>query len=105
VFYDVLGGREMELREKLLYLALLSVMTLASGCAPAYHCYSGCRVPCKYCAPSPLPYTQYGGCPCHSNAAQRYLAVPLASPGYPEDDQGVNGEGQSESIAPGLDVN
>jgi hypothetical protein len=64
----------MELRCKLLSLALLIVAIFASGCAPAYHCYSGCRVPCKYCAPSPLPYAPYCGCPCHASVAERYLA-------------------------------
>lgn len=43
------------------------------GCAPAYHWYDGCRVPCKYCAPCPRPYEYYHGCPCHSCAAQPYL--------------------------------
>ncbi len=44
------------------------------GCAPAYHSYSGCRVPCKYCVPAPLPHTHYPGCACHSCAAERHLA-------------------------------
>jgi hypothetical protein len=95
----------MDLCKTLLSLALLFFAILVPGCAPAYHCYSGCRVPCKYCAPSPLPYTEYCGCPCHSKAAERYLAVPLASTGYPEDDQRMNGEGQSESLAPGRKEN
>lgn len=51
------------------------LMTLAAGCAPAYHSYSGCQVDCKYCAPPPLPYTRYDGCVCHSCAASKYLSV------------------------------
>jgi len=49
-------------------------LTLAMGCASAYHCYSGCRVNCRYCPPPPLPYTGYPGCVCHSCAASRYLS-------------------------------
>ena len=48
-------------------------MLASAGCAPAYHWYEGCRVPCKYCTPSPRPYEYYSGCPCHSSAAQPYL--------------------------------
>ena len=44
------------------------------GCASAYHSYSGCRVPCKYCVPAPLPYAQYDERVCHSDAAEPYLA-------------------------------
>jgi len=47
------------------------IMTI--GCAPAYHAYRSNCVPCRYCAPSPLPYEQYCGCRCHSCVAQRYL--------------------------------
>ncbi len=39
------------------------LMTLAAGCAPAYHSYSGCYVDCKY-APPPLPYVNDHGCVC-----------------------------------------
>src|SRR3989304_2967899 len=66
-------GCEVKFSEKLLCLTWPLLATVASGCSPAYHSYSRCRVPCKYGAPSPLPYTQYGGCPCHSKAAERYL--------------------------------
>ncbi len=55
----------------LLFVGLL----LVGGCAPAYHCYSGCRVNCKYCPPRPLAYPSYCGCQCHSCQAQRYLAT------------------------------
>lgn len=48
------------------------LMTLAAGCAPAYHSYSGCYVDCKYCAPPPLPYVHYDDCVCHSCAASKY---------------------------------
>jgi len=44
------------------------------GCASAYHSYSGCSVPCKYCVPAPLPYAQYDERVCHSDAAEPYLA-------------------------------
>jgi len=66
----------MEFRKTLLCLTVAFLVTFASGCAPAYHCYSGCSVPCKYCPPSPLPYTQSGDCSCHSSVAERYLANP-----------------------------
>ena len=68
----------MGIRSALLCVALPLFATWVSGCAPAYHCYSGCRIPCKYCPPPPLPYPHYGGCLCHSHPAERYLAVPLA---------------------------
>ncbi len=51
-------------------------MTLAAGCAPAYHSYSDCYVDCQYCAPPPLPYTHYDDCVCHSCAAEKYLSLP-----------------------------
>jgi hypothetical protein len=53
---------------------LLGPLTLvvAAGCSAAYHDYSECRVPCKYCPPPPLPYMQYD-CACHSCAASQYL--------------------------------
>ena len=57
----------------------LLAIPLVAGCAPAYDDYSGCRVNCRYCAPPPLPYTQFQDCVCHSCAAARYLAVqPIA---------------------------
>ena len=37
--------------------------------------YSGCQVDCKYCAPTPLPYTHYSGCMCHSCAVSKHLHV------------------------------
>ena len=52
------------------------LMAVVSGCAPAYHSYSGCYVDCKYCAPPPLPYVHYEGCVCHSCAAAKYLTLP-----------------------------
>ena len=53
--------------------------TLAAGCAPAYHNYSGCYVDCHYCPPPPLPYAQYNECVCHSCPVQPYLhAVAVA---------------------------
>lgn len=54
-------------------IAVVAIVVLA-GCAPAYHCYDDCCVPCQYCPPAPLPYTGYCDCQCHSKAAQPYLA-------------------------------
>ncbi len=65
-------------RKRLAALAPL-LMTLAAGCAPAYRCYSDCRVPCKYCASPPLPYTQYDGCVCHSCVSAKYLNAPSST--------------------------
>jgi hypothetical protein len=50
-------------------------MTLAMGCAPAYHSYSGCYVNCHYCPPPPVAYTCYEASVCHSCVAQPYLHV------------------------------
>jgi hypothetical protein len=75
---------------------LLTALFAVVGCAPAYHWYEGCRVPCKYCAPCPLPYPTYEGCPCHSHAAEPYLAVastPLVNPLEPLDDADTGEEG------------
>ena len=60
-------------------LALVAILA-ATGCAPAYHCYDECRIPCTYCAPCPLPFQNYGGCPCHSRAAEPYLVTSSVSP-------------------------
>ena len=56
-----------------LRLLVLLLMLLMGGCAPAYHCYPGCRVNCKYCPPCPLSHRPYDGCVCHSCAASKYL--------------------------------
>jgi len=57
--------------------ALLATTLLATalltGCAPAYHSYSGCCIDCHYCPALPLPYAQYNECVCHPCAAQPYL--------------------------------
>jgi hypothetical protein len=50
------------------------LLLLCAGCAPSHQRYYGCHVPCKYCAPAPLPYTEYHGGPCHSCAAAKYLS-------------------------------
>lgn len=63
----------MEIRSTLLFVMLSLVAAFASGCAPGYHRYSGCRVPCKYCVPSPLPYPHYDGCKCHSRPADEFF--------------------------------
>lgn len=59
-------------RLALFCVALALITATGSGCATAYRCYPGCRVPCKYCAPRPLPYSSYFDCACHSTAAERY---------------------------------
>lgn len=56
-------------------------MVIASGCAPAYHDYSGCHVNCTYGPPPPLPYACYPDCVCHSCAASNYLSVSLPATG------------------------
>lgn len=56
-------------------LAMMLAMTLAAGCAPAYHGHCGCCVDCHYCAPPPLPYTHYAGCACHCCAVSRYRSL------------------------------
>lgn len=71
----------------LAYLVTSLLMTLAAGCAPAYHSYSGCCVDCKYCAPPPLPYTHYEGCVCHSCAASKYLTAQSTAVDPVEDGQ------------------
>ena len=50
-------------------------MLLIAGCAPAYYDYSDCYIDCKYCVPSPLPYTQYEGRTCHACVASPYLSL------------------------------
>ena len=54
------------------------LLALTAGCAPAYHCYRGCRIDCNYCAPPPLPYAAYDECVCHSDAVARHLQGPEA---------------------------
>lgn len=61
-------------------------ITSAVGCASAYNSYSDCGVPCQYCEPASLPYTQYDECLCHSQPASRYLATTayaVSSPAIP----------------------
>jgi hypothetical protein len=52
----------------------IAVIASALGCAAGYHDYPECRVNCRYCAPSPLPYAHYSECVCHSCAASKYLS-------------------------------
>lgn len=66
-------------RNRLLRLLAPLQITAALGCAPAYHCYSGCYVNCKYCPPPPLPYSSYSDCACHSRPAEPYLHVETAA--------------------------
>lgn len=58
-------------------LGLLS-LSCVMGCASAYHSYSDCQVPCRYCPLPPLPYVSYPACACHSNAAMQHLSVPVS---------------------------
>lgn len=76
-------------------LALL-VLPLATGCASAYHSYSGCQIPCQYYAPPPLPYPYFGQCVCHSHVASKYLSMPQAT-----GDFGIPSESDSESTHDG----
>ena len=66
------------------------LVTLAAGCAPAYRCYSGCCVNCRYCPPPPLAYAHYDGCVCHSCAASRIVTTP--SPTIPPENEGGPGD-------------
>ncbi len=67
----------MRMTNSKVFLRVLAPMVLAliGGCASAYHSYSECCIPCQYCPPPPLPYTQYSECVCHSCAASKYLAI------------------------------
>lgn len=69
----------MKVGRILFCMGLVFLATLAFGCAPAYHRYSRGCVPCKYCAPPPLPYSPYG-CACHSQQAEPYLGASPESP-------------------------
>jgi len=53
----------------------VGLMIATSGCAPAYHDYSGCSIDCRYCPLPPLPYKHYKECVCHSCAASQHLAI------------------------------
>lgn len=70
----------MKTATKTLCLIATVIAIAAVGCAPAYHCYSGCYVDCKYCPPPPLPYAHYNECVCHSCAAQPYLHAVAVAP-------------------------
>lgn len=47
----------------------LACLVLVSGCAPAYHRYAEGCVECRYCPPSPLPYSHYHVCDCRVHLA------------------------------------
>ncbi len=78
--------------QKSTFIALCGslLLSLCAGCT-THQRYYGCHVPCKYCAPPPLPYTEYKGCPCHSCAAEKILAGAAArsSKEPPTSDDGV----------------
>lgn len=63
----------IRLTRLLMPLALMGATIPFAGCAPAYHCYSECHVNCRYCPPSPMPYTTYDARACHSWQAAKYL--------------------------------
>jgi hypothetical protein len=65
----------MKFAQALLCVVTLGAVTTVFGCAPAYHSYSDCYVPCRYFAPQPLPYVCYHECVCHSCPASDYLGV------------------------------
>lgn len=81
-------------------LLAVVVVGLLSGCAAAYHHYSGCCIPYRYCAAPPLPYVDYEGCHCPTAGAAEYSrqqsdktvrravnsAVPTVAPAPPEPD-------------------
>lgn len=74
------------------WMALVLACCLqGTGCAPAYRCYRGCPVDCRYCPPPPLPYYEYNTCACHSHPAQKYLTgfkAPARSTGQVEPEEG-----------------
>ena len=72
----------MKIASKVARLFGLTATAISLGCASAYHDYSECRVNCRYCAPSPLQYSHYDDCVCHSCAASEYLSG--AVPGQPD---------------------
>jgi hypothetical protein len=65
-----------ERRRRVVSGAFLVGLIMFCGCAPAYRCYSGCCVNCKYCAPPPLAYVHYPNCVCHACVASGYLSDP-----------------------------
>ncbi len=75
-------------------VALLAA-TLVTGCAPAYHSYSGCYVDCTYCLPPPLPLTGYEEDVCHADVVSRYLTAQPPSEGEPTE-AGAIGPNETE---------
>lgn len=66
------------LKKLKLFAWLMGALTIVQGlgCAASYHRYSDCcGVNCRYCEPSPLPYSHYPGCACHSKSGARYLST------------------------------
>lgn len=66
---------KMQLMRRIMPLAMTGTVMWLAGCAPAYHCYSGCHVPCRYCPPAPLCHTFYDPHVCHSSQASKYLTI------------------------------
>ena len=52
---------------------LLPIFMLV-GCAASYDCYPCGTVNCGYCAPNPLPYSNYDSCNCNDSIGRNYLA-------------------------------
>ncbi len=55
------------------YLAAF-VLIGVGGCAPAYHCYTCGKVPCRYSPLPPLPYAMYEEAGCCDSIGQQYLS-------------------------------
>ncbi len=53
----------------------LAGLLAAGGCAPQYHLYEGCVVPCGYTAEPPLPFENYGPLPCPDPSARYCFPV------------------------------
>ena len=57
-------------RGPLLGIVLGIVLAIGlSGCAPAYHAYSGACTAYGYCPEPPLPYATYDNCHCRAPVA------------------------------------
>ena len=62
------------------------LLSITAGCAPAYHAYPCGGVPYGYCPESPLPFTNYCGCPTPRAAETRYeQPIAPAQSGQPPD--------------------
>ena len=64
-------------RSQVVLFGGLASLMLAGGCAHQYHWYQadGCCPQYEYCAPAPLPYSTYCGCP---TPFARYHSTPVS---------------------------